>query len=605
MPVLRGSIHVHEKGFGFVQGHDPTAAPSSAFVPPPLLNAFLHDDVVEADVSVAADGRATATAVTLLERPRQELCGRILRRGAKVMLRVDRAVANTDWVIAGADDVADGRVVIASVVAGGGAALVRVVADADVAVVGLLARYRIPTMTSAVVEEAAAALPPLSEVITRELPRRRDLRDVVMVTIDGPSTKDIDDAVGCFATDDDGALRVVVAIADVAAFVDERSVIDDDARARATTVYLPDAVLPMLPRSLSEDRLSLLEGVERLVMACELRIDVDGVVRATDVFEAVMCSQARLTYDAVRDFLDDGDEAAVADDVKATLRRLRAASARLGVQRAARGGVAVDRSEARLHFDEQGQPVAVSESVSTSAHVLIERLMVAANEAVAQWCCDRALPTLYRVHHAPDADKTAALADAAAALGIEAGFSRRAPLSPLGLAAFDAQLRGLSVEASARLLLRRLLGPAVYSPDPEGHFGLAAPLYLHFTSPIRRYADLVVHRLLKRFLKGERDVAQMGQGLHALAAHIDGAARRASRAEDERSRTLVATTFSKRLGEALRGRVIGHKPFGALVQLPGIVATLPGADVALGAAVDVKVEAVDVELGRVEVSLLV
>ena len=159
------------------------------------------------------------------------------------------------------------------------------------------------------------------------------------------------------------------------------------------------------------------------------------------------------------------------------------------------------------------------------------------------------------------------------------------------------------MEPAARLLLRRLLGPAVYTPDPEGHFGLAAPLYLHFTSPIRRYADLVVHRLLKRFLSGDRDTAQMSHGLHALAAHIDGAARRASRAEDERSRTLVASTFEKRLGESLSGRVIGHKPFGALVQLPGIVATLPGADVALGAAVDIRVVAVDVELGSVEVAL--
>ncbi len=574
-------------------------------MPPPLLNAFLHDDAVEAEVTVAADGRATATAITLLKRPRRELCGRVGRRNGKVVLRVDRAVANTDWDLEGAADIADGTHVIANIKAGAGntSTYVRSVAADEVAVVYLLVRYMIPVSTAAAVEAAATALPPLSTSMDAELKRRRDLRDMVLVTIDGPSTKDIDDAVGCFAVDDDGALRVIVAIADVSAFVEKGDVIDDDARARATTVYLPDLVLPMLPRSLSEDRLSLVEGEDRLVMVCELRIDVDGVVRAADVHEAVMRSTARLTYDAVAAFLDEGDETAVKDVVKATLRRLRAASARLGVQRAARGGVAVDRSEAQVHFDDKGQPVAVSQTVSTSAHLLIERLMVAANEAVARWCFDRALPTLYRVHHAPDVDKTAALADAAAALGIEAGFSRRAALSPLGLAAFDAQLQGLSIEPAARLLLRRLLGPAVYTPEPVQHFGLAAPLYLHFTSPIRRYADLVVHRLLKQFLHGDRDVAAMSEGLVALAAHIDGAAKRASRAEDERSRTLVAATFERRIGESLTGRVIGHKPFGALIQLPGIVATLPGADVVLGAAVDVRVVAVDVDLGRVEVSL--
>jgi ribonuclease R len=593
-----GAVHIHEKGFGFVQ--DPAGA---AFVPPPLLKGFLHDDVVEADVEVVGD-RTTAKALRLLSRPRTELCGVVqVQKGGRRMLRVDRAVANSDRVLDGADDVADGATIVAAV-DGDRARFLELVVPGAERLTALCVRHRLARDAGADVEEAAARAPSIDAVIAAELPRRRDLRGECLVTIDGPSTKDIDDAVGCYSADDDGALRVLVAIADVAALVDEDGILDSDARRRGTTVYLPDRVFPMLPRALSEDRLSLIQGQDRLCLGCELRIDADGVVTAVDVFEGVMRSQARLDYDAVAAFLDDGDEAAVPDAVKATLRRLRAASARLSVQRAARGGVAIDRGEARLHFDADGRPVGVSEASSTSAHMLIERLMVAANEGVARWCYARGVPTLYRVHGAPDLERTATLADAAGALGIEAGFSRRRPLSPLGLAAFDAQVEGTAIAASARLLLRRLLGPAHYSPEAAPHFGLAAPLYLHFTSPIRRYADLQVHRWLKRWLRGERDVAGADAGLMELAAAIDDAARRATRAEEERLRTLVAVTLVERVGEAVRGRVIGFKPFGALVQLPGIVATMPTGAVALGSAVAVRIVTVDVDLGRVEVSLM-
>lgn len=595
---LIGTIHVHEKGFGFVTAEND---PVSVFVPPPLLNRFLHDDVVEACFD-EHNGRRTATDVRLVSRQRRTLFGRVLTRAGKRFLRVDRATANTDWPLAGGHaDVADlreGLAIIADIV-DDGAVFRRGIDDDDVALIGLLLRYRLDPEPSAAVTTAADDVEDIAAIIARELPRRRDLRALPLMTIDSASTKDIDDAVYCFEADDDGALRVLVAIADVGAVVTPGSVLDDDARHRATSVYLPDRVLPMLPRRLSEDHLSLLPNVDRLCLCAELRIDVDGAVTAIDVHEGVMHSAARLTYEAVRDFLDDGSVDAVDPVVHAPLRRLRAAAARLSVHRAGRGGVAVDRAEARVHFDADGKVGGISESVTTSAHTLIERLMVAANEAVARFLVDRGLPGLYRVHDAPDLEKTAQLVDAAAALGVEAAFSRKRPLSPRGLAAFEAQLLGTSVEASGRMLLRRLLGPAHYSPEPNGHFGLAAPLYLHFTSPIRRYADLVVHRILKRFIAGERHFD--AHGLVALAAHIDDASRRASKAEDERLRSLVAASLQTKIGGRFVGRVVGHKPFGTLVQLPGIVATLADNSAVLGSAIDVAIASVDVDLGRVEV----
>jgi ribonuclease R len=611
--TIRGSIHVHERAFGFVTARDDAATPRSAFVPPALLNRFLQDDVVDADVDVDNTGRATATAARLVERPRTQLCGRVGLRAGKHVLRVDRAIANTDWpldVPPTLGDVAVDRFVVADIVAGADATpravVARVVDDADVEVDALLVRWRIVDAPSAAVAAAASAAPSVGDVFAAQAARRRDLRGLTVVTIDGPSTKDIDDALAAFPVDDDGALRVLVAIADVDALVPAGETLDVDARARATSVYLPDRVIPMLPRTLSEDRLSLVPDEDRLCLWCELRIDPEGAVVAVDVGEGVMRSSARLTYDAVRAFLDDGDVDAVPASTQATLRLLRAAAARLSVHRAGRGGVAVDRAEAKLALDAQGRPQAVIEERSTSAHILVERLMVAANEAVARFLVERGVPALFRVHDAPDREATMTLAEAARALGVEAGFSTKTPLSPRGLAAFDAQIKDTAVEPAARALLRRLLGPARYDPQPAPHFGLAAPLYLHFTSPIRRYADLVVHRMLKQFLAGQRDFAAAAATLPALAHSIDDAAARAARAEVERTRVLIARALQGRIGERFSVRVVGHKPFGTLVALPGIHANLPDAPglerPPLGSALEIVVAAVDVDLGRVEVA---
>lgn len=598
---------MHAKGFGFVVDE---VRDLSAFVPPPLLNRFLQDDVVEAVFDVTGPDKRTVQSARLVSRARTTLTGRVLSRTGKRFLKVDRAIANTDWLLIGEVAgvvVKDGDFVVASIEGGDDVArVVRVVAEDQVEIEALLARHRLLGDASDVVIAAVNAAPSIADLIKSELARRRDLRDLVVVTIDGPSTKDIDDALACYPADDEGGFRVVVAIADVDAVVGAGSVVDADAFARGTSVYLPDRVIPMLPRPLSEDRLSLVEGEDRLCLCAELRVDADGRIVSVDVQEAVMRSTARLTYDAVTAFLDEGDEGAVPAVTHDTLRRLRAVAARLSVQRGARGGVAVDRAEARLHFDDQGRPTAVEETRSTSAHLLVERLMVAANEAVAAFLVARALPGLYRVHDAPDVAATRELRAAAAGLGVDAGFSLSTPLSPLALAAFDAQIRGTAIEGAARALLRRLLGPARYQRQPGLHFGLAAPLYLHFTSPIRRYADLVVHRILKRFVRGERDFKD-ADTLDAVALAVDDAARRAARAESERTRSLVARAFQSRIGETVTGRVIGRKPFGALVQLPGIVALLDPASeaalgaVALGAAVAVVVVSVDPVLGRIEV----
>lgn len=584
---FEGRISVHPRGFGFVA--DGTGR--SAFVSPPDLNPFLEGDEVACDVESQGD-RHTARKLRLLSRSRRILCGQVVRHGRALYLQIDRVVANTDWPLVGA--ATPGTVVLAQV-GDGVATFERVVAGAEAEIVKLLTRHDLRAEHTETVEAAAAS------AATPTVAGRRDLRGLVTVTIDGPSTRDIDDALLALPPDADGALRIIVAIADVSSVVSEGSIIDLDARERTTSVYLPGRVLPMLPSRLSEDLLSLVEGADRPALTAELRIDAEGEVTSVDIHEAMIRSTARLNYDDVTRFLEDGDPAAVPESTHQTLRLLRAASARLSQARAARGGRDVEREEISVRVDEQGTPVGFESRRSDVAHVLVERLMVAANEAVARYLVERGLPGVFRVHEAPTLERTQALAAAAEALGVVAGFSLRAPLSPRALAAFDRQIRGTRSEALIDSASRRLLGPARYTSVPTPHFGLAAPLYLHFTSPIRRYADLLVHRILRRYLRGERDLLRDDPELEVVCQHINDTTRRAARAEAERERILVARLFESRLGHRVDAVVVGHKPQGALVQVDGALALLAGEPPALGTAVTVEITAVDTELGRIDV----
>lgn len=599
---LRGRVSVHPRGFGFVTG---TSVPDGrsgdevtvAFIPPPDLQPFLADDEVECIVTRSpVDGRVTASRLVLQGRRRRLLVGAVVKRRGATALAVDRLVGNTDRPLLG--DAPVGAVVLARA-EGERAVVIRTLSASEAEVVGLLARHDLALETAPEVETAAVAAVDARHSL--DSARRRDLRDLVTVTIDGRETRDIDDALSAFPPDADGALRVVVSIADVAEYVPEGEALDLDARSRGTSVYLPGHVLPMLPRALSEDALSLREGVDRAVLAVELRIDAEGAVRAVDVDEAIIRSTARLTYEAVASFLERGDASAVPPATQATLRILRAAAARLSQARAERGGRDVDQDEVFVRVDAAGAPVALESRPDDAAHRMVERLMVAANEAVARFLVERGLPGLYRVHEPPTAERSRALAAAAEALGIVAGFPADAPLSPRALAAFERQITGTPAAALMENAMRRLLGPARYQTEPSPHFGLAAPLYLHFTSPIRRYADLAVHRVLKAYLRGRRDLARRDPALQSLAEHLNDRMHRASRAEAERERVLVARLFAQRVDERVRAVVVGQKPQGALVQVDGALALLPGETLALGTSLDVEIDRVDTDLGRIDV----
>lgn len=620
--TITATVSVNPRGFGFV---NELGGSLSAFVPPAELNTFLADDVVEADLTQGPDGRWTASALALIDRVRVELCGEVVHLRGAPFLRLDREVANSDWALdlAGLHAPA-GVFVVARVLPDQRARVLRVLESGDErALAQVIARHG---LVSTVADDALAEVP---AVVARPHAldgHRRDLRDMPTVTIDAASTRDIDDAIAVTPAGPDGALRLLVSISDVSAFVREGSALDRDAQLRATSVYLEGRVLPMIPDSLSADHLSLLPGVDRCCLTAELRIDPEGNVTSVDVYESVIRSSARATYDEVAAFLDDG---AVSDNlapVGAMLPWLRTVSARLGLARGRRGGVEIVRDEVLIVFDRaRGVATSVEAFRPTSAHALIERTMVAANEAVARWLAERGVPGVFRVHDEPDAQRVRELVEFARNFGFEAGFGER--LSPIGLEAFERQISGSRLEPALRSVLLRSIGPARYTVQPGVHFGLGAPLYLHFTSPIRRYADLAVHRVVKRYLHGDRGFTADASSLEGVARHINDRARAATRAENDRRRMLTAAFMVDRIGETFDARVTRVRPFGIVVQLDTtlIEGTVPldklpdgpyeidsseaharsaSRTFAIGTPLRVRAVSTDVALGRVEFAVV-
>jgi ribonuclease R len=456
-------------------------------------------------------------------------------------------------------------------------------------------------------------------------PLRRDLRDALVMTIDSDVSRDLDDALSVTASPD-GSLRVWVHIADVAEHVRAGSVLDLAARETPTSVYLPNHVRPMLPANLSEDRLSLLPGVVRDTVTVEMRIDPAGRIRSVDVYESLIKSRRRVSYASVAAILagnlSEGDRAIgdhdtpmAADEIE-TIRLLRTAATRLGFQRTARGGVDSNRFDPEL-------PYTIDRS-EDPAHQLVERLMVAANEAVAGWLEERGIPTLYRVHDQLDDEGIDRLEEIAQAFGFVAAFPR--PLTAEAFAAFSAQLDGNRNAAAVWDALMGLLGRARYTTENKGHFGLGSGAYLHFTSPLRRYADLCVHRTIKAYLAGRRDFDELTSELETIAVRINDVARRADMAERDARVAQQLCEFGNRR-RRMDGVVVSVSSRGVSVATAAspVSAVVPvrrlpkgtrlderrrrvtgkGRDIAVGSRVQIRVEKVEPFAGRLEASLVV
>ncbi len=402
------------------------------------------------------------------------------------------------------------------------------------------------------------------------LMQREDLRDIPLVTIDGADARDFDDAVWAEPDSDPEnpeGWHLIVAIADVSYYVRPGSALDRTAYERGNSVYFPDRVVPMLPEALSNGLCSLRPGEDRACLAFHLWIDRNGVPIRHRLVRGLMRSAAQLTYEQVQECHDgrpDEETAPLADGVIAPLF---GAYARLAAARAKRGTLELDLPERRVHIDERGRVAEITRRERHDSHRLIEEFMIAANVAAAEVLEGRSMPGLYRIHDRPSMDKMEALRGFLAEIGHL--LVKSADLTPSHFTRILRKVEGTSHAPLVSEVILRAQAQAAYSPDNIGHFGLALHRYAHFTSPIRRYADLIVHRALIRTLGlgvGGLDDETLGR-LAEIGEHLSGTERRAAVAERDAVDRYTAAFLADRVGERFSGRISGVSRFGLFVRL--------------------------------------
>ncbi|MEZ5845126.1 MAG: ribonuclease R [Geminicoccaceae bacterium] len=415
------------------------------------------------------------------------------------------------------------------------------------------------TFSPEALEEAALAEPVAAG-------GREDLRDVDLVTIDGADARDFDDAVWAEAdsgSDNPGGFRAIVAIADVAHYVRPGSALDREALERGNSVYFPDRVLPMLPEALSNELCSLKPDVERACIACHMRFDAGGNLFQWRFTRGIMQSRARLVYEDVQKAHEGDGEAAP----RALIEPLFALHEKLAEARRRRGTIELELPERVVEIGEDGRIDAIRPRSRLQSHMLVEEMMIAANVAAARTLSDRRLPCLYRVHDKPDALKLENLAQYLEHLGI--GWSRTAH-KPADFTRLLQRIEEPALREQVSTLVLRSQAQAIYSPENIGHFGLNLRRYAHFTSPIRRYSDLIVHRLLiehEKLFGGESGRPYEHAELTDLGERISACERKAVDAERRAHARYVALYMEERTGARFHGRVTGVQRFGLFVSL--------------------------------------
>lgn len=397
-----------------------------------------------------------------------------------------------------------------------------------------------------------------------DLEGRRDLRDRHILTIDPADARDHDDALSIEPAGD-GLWKVGVHIADVSAYVRDGGAMDDEAMRRGTSIYLVDRVIPMLPEALSTDLCSLQPDQDRLAISALITVDEEGRVRDSEVVRSVIRSRHRLSYDDAQAVLDH--DGSIDESTDESLRRLLALSRALRRKREQRGSLDFDLPEARVILNTRGEPTDIQRVLRLESHRLIEDFMLLANETIARAAARAKIPFLYRIHERPDPDRLEQLREFVASFGYR--FGRRSELRPKDLQRLLMQVRGRPEESLISTVVLRSMKQARYSHENLGHFGLAAPYYTHFTSPIRRYSDLVVHRLVTRaFIDGERIPPELNDQALPTVARLTSERERIAVEAERESVDLKKVEFMERhLGVEFDGTISGVVSFGFFVLL--------------------------------------
>lgn len=576
-----GTFISHPRGFGFLEIPE---AEEDIFIPEESIGTALHGDTVQ--IVVKKDGkdgkRCEGEVVKVLERGTKEVVGTYQQcDGFGFVVTDNQRFLKDVFIPAGKSlEAEDGDKVLAEIKDHGNkrrspeGKIIEILGkpgECGVDVLCVAKSYELPMEFP---EKVAKQAERIKETLNEgDFYGREDLRDVVMVTIDGEDAKDLDDAVSL--TKEEDLYHLGVHIADVSNYVQYNSALDKEALKRGTSVYLADRVIPMLPKKLSNGICSLNAGEDRLALSCLMDIDKKGRVVSHRIVESVIHVKERMSYTNVKKILLQEDEelAKRYEELLPMFFQMKELSELLRNRRKKRGAIDFDFPESKLVLDEKGKVVDIYPYEQNIATRLIEDFMLAANETVAEEYCMLGLPFVYRTHENPDMEKMETVLEMVHQAGIKVKKGKET-ISPKEVQKILKELEGMECEPFFARLILRSMKQAKYTVEDTGHFGLAAKYYCHFTSPIRRYPDLQIHRIIKETLRGKMTEAKIQHYkgiLEEVARQSSAMERRAEEVERETIKMKKAEYMKQHIGEAFEGTVSGVTEWGFYVELDNTV----------------------------------
>lgn len=571
LDLVKCRVEAHKDGFGFAVPLTPTKDGDFVLYER-QMRGIMHGDIVTVrPAGIDRRGRREGTVLDIVERAQSKVVGRFyMDRGVAILEAEDKRLNQS--IVLEPDSVAHFKPESGQVIVGeietypeqnrpAVAKIIEVLgdyADSGMEIEIAVRKHHLPHQFSEACTKAAKKIP--DHVRKSDLKGRVDLRDLPLVTIDGETARDFDDAV--FAEKIGRNYRLVVAIADVSHYVRPDDAIDMDAQERSTSVYFPRRVIPMLPENLSNGICSLNPDVERLCMVCDMVITYAGNIKEYRFYPAVMRSHARLTYNQVWGWISDDLD----HPHKAQIDTLYKLFKILQKKRFERGAVEFESVETQMLFDDNGKIEKIVPVVRNDAHKLIEECMLAANVCAAEFLIKNKHTALFRNHLGPTPEKLATLREQLGLLGLQLGGGNNP--TPKDYAALAEQFKGRPDAELLQVMMLRSMQQAVYEPHCDGHFGLAYEAYAHFTSPIRRYPDLTVHRAIKAVLN--QQTYTPNKSWQALGVHTSFCERRADDASRDVENWLKTYYMRDKVGEIFEGKISGMTNFGLFVTLDGI-----------------------------------
>ncbi|MBE6066429.1 MAG: ribonuclease R [Clostridium lundense] len=581
MGLIVGKLQGHQKGFGFLI---PEVDRPDVFIPSSNMNGAMHGDRIMVKVLREEDGgkKCEGEIIRIIERANKNVIGIFEESKNFGFVVPDEKRMYQDIYVPKekAKGAKTGDIVIVEILKwpdtrrspeGKVVEILGKKGDRGIDILTIIKKYRLPEEFPAKVQSYVDKIP--EEIPEEEYEKRIDLRNLKIVTIDGEDAKDLDDAISIEKLSN-GNYKLGVHIADVSHYVKEKNPLDKEALKRGTSVYLIDRVIPMLPKKLSNGMCSLNPKVDRLTLTCMMEIDRSGKVVSHEVFESVIKTSERMTYTDVTKILRDKDEELMQryDYLLEEFKTMEELCKILYKKRIDRGAIDFDFEECKITLDQNGKPIKIEPYERAIANRVIEEFMLVCNETIAEYMFWANVPFVYRIHEDPDIEKLTHFNEFAHNLGYVVKMTQE--IHPKSLQGIVEKAKGTREETVINTLLLRSLKKARYAPESVGHFGLAARYYCHFTSPIRRYPDLIIHRIIKEYINGkinDKRMNKLTEEVSVASIQSSEMERLADEAEREVDDLKKAEYMSERIGEVYEGIISSVTAFGMFIELPNTI----------------------------------